>query len=116
MLEVLITAANTSDLRPAHALLARARQRFDRLQLVWVDQGYKGPLGAQVMNSLHIRLHVATRSAFLSPSAVHGPIAPRRWVVERTFAWLGRYRRLSKDYEFLADSSRAMIFGRRSRR
>jgi putative transposase len=77
--------------------------------MVWVDQGYRGPLGAQVMNTLHIRLHVATRSALRAPSSVRGPISPRRWVVERTFAWLGRYRRLCKDYEFLADSSRAMI-------
>ena len=89
------------------ALLARARQRFERLQIVWVDQGYRGPLGAQIMNSLHIRLQVATRSRY---AVLHGPIAPHRWVVERTCAWLGRYRRLSKDYEYLTDTSRAMIF------
>jgi putative transposase len=37
-------------------------------------------------------------------------ILPRRWVVERTFAWLGRYRRLSKDYEQLPETSEAMIY------
>lgn len=112
LLEVAITAANISDLQPVLPLLARAHQRFDRLQIVWVDQAYTGLLRAQLINTLHIRLQVATRSRY---AVQHGPTSPHRWVVERTFAWLGRYRRLCKGYEYLAETSRAMIFAACSR-
>ena len=58
------------------------------------------------MNALHIRLSIVKRSQYEK----RGQVSRRRWVVERTFAWLGRYRRLSKDYEFFPETSRAMIF------
>lgn len=106
LLEVVITPANLPDTQAVYALLAPAKSRSARLNTVWADGGYGGPLKAQIINALGIRIHVATRSQF----ARHGQVSVRRWVVERTFAWLGRYRRLSKDYEFLAETSRAMIF------
>ena len=106
LLEVEITAANVSDTQPVLALFGRAKAHCPALELVWADRGYEGSLGARTLNAFGIRLHIVRRSQYESPSQV----SRRRWVVERTFAWLGRYRRLSKDYEFLPESSRAMIF------
>jgi putative transposase len=106
LLDVDITAANVSDTQPVLALLTRAKGQCPALELVWADQGYEGSLGAHLMNRLRIRLSIVRRSQYEQ----RGQVARRRWVVERTFAWLGRYRRLSKDYEFLPDTSRAMIF------
>jgi putative transposase len=106
LLDLEITAANVSDTQPVLTLLTRAKAHCPALELVWADQGYVGSLGAQLMNRLRIRLSIVRRSQYEQP----GQVARRRWVVERTFAWLGRYRRLSKDYEFLPESSRAMIF------
>ena len=106
LLEVEITAANVSDTQPVLSLLGRAKAQCPALALVWADRGYDGSLGARTMNTFGIRLHIVSRSQYESPAQV----SRRRWVVERTFAWLGRYRRLSKDYEFLPETSRAMIF------
>lgn len=106
LLEVVISAAHVPDTEAVYELLVPAKSRWVGLNTVWVDGGYRGPLKARIMNVLGIRIPVATRSQF----ARRGQVSVRRWVVERTFAWLGRYRRLSKDYEFFADTSRAMIF------
>jgi len=73
---------------------------------VWVDGGYRGaPLATWVAARLRLVLQVVLRSDDQQGFVV----LPRRWVVERTFAWLGFNRRLSKDYEVLTDTSEAMI-------
>jgi putative transposase len=73
--------------------------------VTWADGGYSGKLGVWMENEFGIRLQVVkwvdTPAGF--------KLLPRRWVVERTFAWLGRYRRLSKDYERCPKSSEAMV-------
>lgn len=106
LMEVALTAADVDDRRPVFDLLQRAQQRYPRLGKVFVDKGYRGPLYEPILNRLHIRLTLEHRSQFASPTQV----LSARWVVERAFAWLGRYRRLSKDYEFLPASSRSFIF------
>jgi putative transposase len=86
-----------------------------------VDQGYRGPFLAWVQTTMGITLEVAQRAAGgrrrrWLPAGVEPPVVPafavvpRRWVVERTFGWLGRFRRLSKDYEFLPVTSEAVIY------
>lgn len=105
VLEVVISAANVSDQQAVSALFASAISRSARLTHVWADRGYVGSLKARMFNRFGIRIQIATRSQF----ATSHYQSPHRWVVERTFAWLGRYRRLSKDYEFLPETSRAMI-------
>ena len=76
-----------------------------RLKLIWADGGYRGKLIFWVKRVCGWTLEIVKRNDDVTGFEV----LPRRWVVERTFAWLGRYRRLSKDYEELESSSEAMI-------
>jgi len=75
------------------------------LTLIWADGGYAGKLIEWVKNACGWILEIVQRGDDVQGFAV----LPRRWVVERTFGWLGRCRRLSKDYEELTESSEAMI-------
>jgi putative transposase len=106
LIDVCLTAADINDRTPVLVLLQQAQERYPRLGKVLVDKGYSGPLYETIMNRLHIRLQIEQRSQYAKPHQV----LSARWVVERAFAWLGRYRRLSKDYEFLPQSSRTFIF------
>jgi putative transposase len=117
-----VTAADVGDRDGAMALLGRLdRRRFPRLRHGWVDGGYRGPFLDWAAKRRGISFQVVSRSdggrkrRWLPPGAtppIVSPFAvvPRRWVVERTFAWLGRYRRLSKDYEYLTATSEAVIY------
>jgi len=106
LLMVLVTSANIQDRDGAQPLLNRAKAYFHRLRLIWADGGYQGALEEWVLTHCHWVLEIVRR-----PEGAKGfHLLPRRWVVERTFAWLGRYRRLSKDYEQLPQTSEAMIY------
>jgi putative transposase len=89
-------------------LLDVLRHRFSRLRLIWADQAYAGDLIAWVWalrRWRNVRLDIVKR-----PEGAQGfLLLPKRWIVERTFAWLGRYRRLAKDYEYVTQTSEAMI-------
>ncbi len=79
---------------------------FPRLEKIWVDQAYNGGLADEIYEDYTIILEMVAK-----PSAQKGfVVVPRRWVVERTFAWLGRYRRLSKDYEHHAEYSESWVY------
>jgi putative transposase len=106
LLAVLVHSADIQDRDGAKALLWQLKGRFTRLRLIWADAIYAGALVNWTRRVCHWTLEIVRRGA-----AVQGfEVLPRRWVVERTFAWLGRYRRLSKDYEQLPQSSESMIF------
>ena len=79
--------------------------RWCRFKLIWADGAYKDII-AWVKQQFGWRLEVVRRS----PDAKGFQILPRRWVVERTFAWLGRYRRLARDYEHQTLSSESMVY------
>jgi len=89
-------------------LLAILQHTCSRLRLIWADQVYGGELVAWLWGLRpwqKIRLEIVKR-----PEGSKGfLLLPTRWVVERTFGWFGRYRRLSKDYEYLTQTSEAMI-------
>lgn len=103
----------------ARDLLAPLTGRFPRLAHLWVDAGYQGAFTAWVTEALGWTVAVVRKPrrwvwwpADQDPPPVPAgfQVLPRRWVVERTFAWLGRNRRLSKDYEALPETEEAWIY------
>lgn len=106
LLGVVVTAASVQDGEGARLIFQRLSGACKKLRLIWVDGAYRGQLVEWVATHLWFRL-----CAVLRPPEQQGfVLLPRRWVVERTFAWLNQYRRLSKDYEGLTSSSEAMIY------
>ena len=107
LLEVCVTGADVTDGRAACTLLhLRLWDELPRLERVDADNSYReGCLQEEIFDYAPFVLNIVAR-----PKGSAGYVKlPKRWVVERTFAWLGRSRRLSKDYEFLPESSEAMI-------
>jgi putative transposase len=106
LLMVVVHVANVQDRDGARLLLDKAKGLFPRLQRIWADGGYAGKLIGWVQATCGWVLEIIKRN-----DVVKGfKLLPRRWVVERTFGWMGRYRRLSKDYERLPESSEAMVY------
>lgn len=92
---MVVHAANSQESDGAKLVLRRALGRFPRLRLIWVDQGDKPHLVAWAQAVGRWVVEIVAK-----PKEQRGfAVLPRRWVVERTFAWLGRCRRLSKDDE-----------------
>lgn len=87
-------------------LLYNLFHRYPRLKRIWADAGYRGELIDWVLAFGNWILDIVKKN----PDQHTFIVLPRRWVVERTFAWFGGYRRLSKDYEQLPESSEAMIY------
>jgi putative transposase len=106
VMAVVVTAASCSDPAGARLLFHRLGGACKKLRLIWVDGAYRGQLVAWVMTHCWFRLQPVLRSDNQKGFVV----LPRRWIVERTWAWLNQYRRLSKDYEVLPTSSEAMIY------
>lgn len=102
-----VTAANQVDHRQLIPLLQGGMKRSSRLRHVWVDKGYRDGFVSLLTRYHHgITLEVVSRP----PGVTSWQLLSHRWVVERTFAWLGRFRRMSKDYEYLTQTSEAMIY------
>jgi len=105
LLTVLVTAASVQDRDAARPLLWNLRRAFPSITLAWADGGYAGKLVSWAKTRLNLTLQIVKR-----PDDLHTfKVLPRRWVVERTFAWLGKCRRLSKDRERSVRSSEAFI-------
>ena len=102
---VTVTAARVQDHDGAQRLLALPRERFSTISLVWADGGYAGRLVAWAAAVLRLTVSIVKRSD--TPGFV---VLPRRWVVERTFGWLTRHRRLVRDYERLPEHHEAMVW------
>lgn len=105
VLAVVVHSAGIQDRDGAKLVFERVRNRYERLRLIWADGGYAGKLVIWVKNSMKLDLEIVKRNDDLT--GFH--VLPRRWVVERTFGWLGRYRRMSKDYEFHAETSETLV-------
>ena len=105
LLAIVVTAASVQDREGARLLLARLGGACKKLRLIWVDGGYRGQLLDWVAAHCRFRLRVVLRPEEQKRFAV----LPRRWVVERTFAWFNHHRRLSKDYERQETTSETMM-------
>jgi putative transposase len=106
LIAVVVTSANVQDYHAAKPALLRARDRSPGLKVVWVDGIYeKAWLIGWAKGECGWELQVVKRT----DKEKGFKVLPKRWVVERTFGWLGRYRRLSKDYERWPETSEAMI-------
>jgi len=106
LLALVVTAASVSDKAGLKLLVIRLFDAVGTLKVMWADSGYGGaPVAAFVKTAAAITLEVVKRA---SPHAFQ--VVRRRWVVERTFGWLMRYRRLARDYERRTDHHEAMIY------
>jgi putative transposase len=126
MLHVLVHQAGIQDYDGGKLLLQSLKDRLPRLKLIWADSGYdkmgfpkwvKATLDWEVVIVKHpwsgSRGVWAPKDAVIDWEKVHPSgfhVLPHRWVVERTFAWLSTWRRLSKDYEVLPSSEEAWIY------
>lgn len=110
LLAVVVTTASMDDAVAAPQVFEQVTVRqHPRLEVVWADSKYHNhglnEWLARHPQSIRWRLEIVSRP----PGATGFVLLPKRWVVERTFAWLGRHRRLSKDYEHRTDSSESKI-------
>ena len=107
VLLVLVLPANIQDRDGARQLLDKhfGRRTRRRVKHLWADGGYAGTLGAWVLATWRCTVEIVKRTELHTFT-----VLPRRWVVERTFGWLNRYRRLSRDYERQAKTGETMVY------
>jgi putative transposase len=106
LLIVRVTVASVQDRNAARLLLRNLPGHYKKLRKIWVDGGYSGRLVQRVAECFKFCLTVVLR-----PKETHGfTLLPKRWVVERTFAWLTQSRRLSKAYERLTRIDETWIY------
>jgi putative transposase len=102
---VIVTAASVQDSDVGQEMLIDGKTKTKRLKKVYADQGYKQWLVDWIARWQQFVLELVQKPPDQAGFQVH----PKRWIVERGFAWFGNYRRLSKDYERVVVSSEGMI-------
>lgn len=121
---VAVHEASVADRDGARLLLGKVGERLPRMERVWADRGYNGALKDWMKERLGWPLKIVKppRRWVRVPEGVEPPPYPkgfivlaRRWVVERTLAWISRNRRMSRDYEFLPETTEALIYVAMSR-
>ena len=105
LMGVVVHVASIQDRDGAKLVFMKLANRFPRLKLIWADGGYAGKLISWVDAFCGLILEIVKRSDVQKGFK----LLPHRWIVERTFGWFGRYRRLSKDYEEHTTKSECMI-------
>ena len=105
-MSVFVSAADMPERDGATSLLAQCADTLPRLKKIWADGGYTGAWANALAQRYGIEIEVVKRTDDLKRFVV----VPRRWVVERTFAWFNRYKRLAKDYELRPEHSESMIY------
>jgi len=105
LLEILITPASVQDRDGGRRLLWRLRHDLPTIRLVWADAGYAGKLVTWAQQVLTLTVQIIRKRLGVH----HFEVLPRRWVVERTFSWLGKCRRLAVDYERKPEHHQAWV-------
>jgi len=105
LLVIVVTAASTQDRDGGETVLGLLRKALPSVRHVFADGGYAGQLVTKAKKALKITLEIVAKPADQKGFAV----LPRRWVVERTFSWMMRWRRLVRDYERLPETHEAMV-------
>ena len=109
LLSVVVHAANIHDTKGGYYPALLAARKYPRIERFCADAGYRGTF-VEEMDDLGLGVDIIERNR-----GADWKVLPKRWVVERTFAWLGHTRRLSKDYEITVPSAEAMIMISHSR-
>ena len=123
LLKIKVHAANITDREGVKLLLSQLQKEHSNVKLVWTDMGYSGvdfttwvqeEIGWKVQTIKGPRKWIRVREGEeprpLPPEPAGFTILPRRWVVERSFAWMCKYRRLSKDYKESLHRSKSMVY------
>ncbi len=123
-----VTGADLNDRPALDDMVTKLKDKFPSLKKLWADMGYQGRDLKERIGRQGIELEIVRRpnKSFWIPPGIKDvnahlrslgievvdgfKVLARRWVVERTFAWIGRYRRMSKDYEFLPQTQETMMF------
>lgn len=109
VLVVAVTSASVQDRAGGHRVLRALAARFPTVGLVWADAGYAYKVDSGLLTWAYDRFKLVVEIVRRSDDARGFQVLPRRWVVERTFGWLVRNRRLARDYERLTINSEAMV-------
>ena len=120
VIAVTVHEASIADRDGAKLLLEKVGgDRLPRMQKIWADRGYNGQIGEWIKERLGWALEIVKppRRWVRVPANEEPPpypagfiVLPRRWVIERTIAWIMRNRRMSRDYEFLAQTTEVLIY------
>lgn len=108
LLVVMVTSASVQDRHGGKQILQRLAARFSSIALVWADAGYANRIDNHLVTWADKAINVVLQIVKRSDDLKGFQVLPRRWVVERTFGWLIRNRRLGRDYERLTDNSETM--------
>ena len=103
LLSVDVHAANEHDTKSCKPVLRQAKADYPSIEGFSADAGYRKTALEFVQNEMNLKMHISEKIKDTFA------ILPKRWIVERTFAWLGNFRRLSKDYEILSSSAQNII-------
>lgn len=102
----IVHVANIHDSKGAHLVLKSLNENVYGIKVIYADCGYRGELIEIAKRSYNYELKISPKIK----DSTTNKVSPKRWIVERTFAWLENFRRLSKDFEYLLESSQAMLY------
>ncbi len=105
VLAVVVHAANIHEVKGADLVMRKLKEKFLCIKIIFADGGYRGDIIEQVKNMFGYLLQIVLRT----DKQEKFEVGPKRWIIERTFSWFENTRRLGKDYEYLLDTSEAMI-------